>query len=80
MNREEAADAVRIIITDEVHHDDFVMSEELTASDVGGWDSLSHMVIIMQIEKKFDIKFRLKELNKMKNMSSLLDLILTKTQ
>ncbi len=80
MNRDELSEAVKAIIIDTVKHDDFVMSEELTATDVSGWDSLSHMSIITGIEQKFSVKFKLKELNKLKNMSSLLDLILSKMQ
>lgn len=78
MNRNDVENAVRAIISEAVGHDDFVMSDDLTAAEVDGWDSLSHMNIIMMIENKFDIKFRLKELNKLKNMSSLLELILSK--
>ena len=49
------------------------MSEMLTATDVDGWDSLTHMMIISEVEKAFSITFKLKELNKMKNMGDMLD-------
>lgn len=78
MNREEISGIVWSIIVDTVGHDDFVMSEELTASDVGGWDSLSHMSIILAIEERLSVRFKLKELSKLKNMSNLLDLIHSK--
>jgi acyl carrier protein len=36
------------------------------------------MLLISEIEKEFDIKFKLKELNKMKNVGDLITIILTK--
>lgn len=52
-----------------------VLSPELTASDVDNWDSLTHMILISEIETEFNIKFKLKELNKMKNVGELIELI-----
>lgn len=52
--------------------------DEMTASDVDNWDSLSHMILISNIEKNFSIKFKLRELNKMKNVGVLLDLLTEK--
>jgi acyl carrier protein len=52
----------------------------LTANDVGNWDSLSHMILIGEVEKSLGITFKLKELNKMKNVGDMMDIILTKLQ
>lgn len=56
-------------------HDRFEMREDLTAPDVEGWDSLTHMTIITGLEAAFNIKFKLREINKLKNMGSLIELI-----
>ena len=56
----------------------FEMREKLSAAVVEGWDSLSNMIIISEVEKQFSINFKLKELNKMKNMGDMLDLIASK--
>jgi acyl carrier protein len=55
------------------------MKDELSAAEVDGWDSLTHMIIITEIEKKFQISFKLKELNKLSNLGSLINLIQLKT-
>ena len=55
-----------------------VLSESLTANDVDNWDSLTHMILITEIETQFDIKFKLKELNKMKNVGDLIEIITLK--
>ncbi len=61
-----------------LEHENFEMHDELTARDVDGWDSLSHMMIITKIEEEFSIRFKLRDLNKLKNMGSLVSVIQSK--
>jgi acyl carrier protein len=56
-------------------NDSLIISDDLTANDVEGWDSLTHMLLISEIENTFSIKFKLKELNKMKNVGDMIHLI-----
>ena len=69
---------VKEIIISVVKHEGFEMKDELVAGEVDGWDSLTHMIIITSIEKEFNIKFKLKELNKLKNAGTLIELIQSK--
>ncbi len=78
MERNEIIAQVQQILKTALNHENFEMSETLSAADVDGWDSLSHMIIISEVEKQFSITFKLKELNKMKNMGDMLDLIASK--
>ena len=78
MERKEITEKIRVILVAVLEHEDFKMSEELIAADVDGWDSLSHMMIISKIESEFSIRFKLRELNKMRNLNSLIDLIESK--
>ena len=55
--------------------DAIVLKDELTANDVANWDSLSHMIMIGEVENIFSIKFKLKELNKLADVKGLVDLI-----
>ncbi len=55
-----------------------VITDQLSAPDVANWDSLSHMLLISEVESKFSIKFRLKELNKMANVGDMIDVIISK--
>jgi acyl carrier protein len=55
-----------------------VLRNNLTANDVGNWDSLTHMLMIGEVENAFSIKFKLKELNKLSNVGGLIELIETK--
>ena len=58
--------------------DSILLVNELTANDVNDWDSLTHMILISEIEQDFNIKFKLKELNKMKNVGVLIEIIASK--
>jgi acyl carrier protein len=57
-----------------VFDDDRVeIGRETTAHDVEGWDSLSHINLIVAIESAFNIKFLNKELLRFKNVGDLVD-------
>jgi acyl carrier protein len=59
---------------------DLVITRESNASTVDGWDSLAHISLVVAIERKFKIKFALGELEDLKNVGDLLDLMETKLQ
>jgi len=80
MDKSTIVGKVREILVGVLKHENFEMTDEVTASEIKGWDSLSHMIIITEIEKAFGIRFRLKELNKLNNMGALINLIETKSQ
>lgn len=67
----ELTDIFRKTFSDET----LILADEMTANDVDNWDSLSHMLLITEIESHFSIKFKLRELNKLKNVGILIDLI-----
>ncbi len=54
---------------------DLHIHEAMTASEVNQWDSISHLVMISKVEEVFGIKFKLKDLIKLKNVGDLLLLI-----
>lgn len=79
MDRKEISRTVQGILIDILHLDNFEMKENMTAADVPGWDSLSHMVIISKVEKEFNVIFKLRELSKLENLDALIDLIQQKS-
>ena len=80
MERDEIKNEVKKIFVSVLKNNNFEISDELTANDVDGWDSLSHMIIITEVEKKFEIKFKLKDLNKLNNIGNLIDIVAHKTE
>jgi acyl carrier protein len=69
------SERLKKIVLRELDLDDFEFFEETTANMVPGWDSLSHIQIIVAIEKDYKIKFKGIEILKIKNMGELQDLI-----
>ncbi len=75
MERKEIIDQLTVIFRKTLNDEILVLSDDMTADDVDNWDSLSHMLLITEIEDDFSIKFKLRELNKMKNIGVLIDII-----
>ena len=72
------SESLKKIVLRELDLDDFDFNDETTANMVPGWDSLSHIQIIVAIEKNYKIKFKGIEILKIKNMGELQGLIYTK--
>jgi len=51
---------------------DIQLNPETIASDIEGWDSLSHVNLIMAIEKSFKIRFNQKELMTFKRVGDMI--------
>lgn len=58
--------------------DSIVVRPDLTADDVDEWDSLSHIRLVLTVEKAFNIKFSASEIGKLKNVGEFADLIKSK--
>ncbi len=78
MNHSNILDKLTTIFREVFTNPNLVLSNDLTANDVDNWDSLTHMILITEIETRFEIKFKLKELNKMKNVGDLIEIITAK--
>ena len=78
MEKLEAINKLTEIFRKVLDDDSILLKDELTANDVDGWDSLSHMLIITEIERLFQIRFKLNELNKLNNIGNLLLLVSSK--
>jgi acyl carrier protein len=60
----------------EVFDDDTIeIFDEMTASDIEDWDSLTHFQLIVVIENKFGIKFTTSEISSTKNVGEFISLI-----
>lgn len=78
MEKNEILSKVQSIFQDVLDNDDIELSTETTAEDVEEWDSLSHIQLIVAIEKEFKIKFTSKEIMSWGNIGEMLDCILAK--
>ena len=67
------------IMADTFDLDDLKVARETTASEVEEWDSLSHVRLIVAIERAFKIKFSNAEIERLRNAGELVDAIASKT-
>jgi acyl carrier protein len=63
-------------IFDELFLDEVIVTPELSAKDVEEWDSLLHISLVVAIEERFGIKFRVGEVEATHNVGEFADLIL----
>jgi acyl carrier protein len=63
------------IFQDVFDEDSIEVTPKLSADDVDGWDSLTHIRLLLTIEKVFKIKFSTSEIGKLENVGDLVALI-----
>jgi acyl carrier protein len=63
----------------EIFEIDYEVTAETSADDVDEWDSISHIELITKLESVFSIRFGLGELQDLKNVGDMAELIKEKT-
>jgi len=58
--------------------DEIEIDRHTTANDIDGWDSMSHMTLLMAIEEDFEIEFEEWEVIDLSDVGELIDLITEK--
>ena len=73
MDNKEILGQVQDIFQDILDNDAIVLTDHTTANDVDNWDSLTHIQLVVSIEKHFKIKFTSKEILSWKNVGEMID-------
>jgi acyl carrier protein len=55
--------------------DELNVTPQTTADDVDGWDSLSHIRLVLAVSKAFGVKFSASEIGNLRNVGEFADLI-----
>lgn len=74
MTRQEIFEKLNEVFSD-VFDEDVALTPETTAADISGWDSLTHITLISEVEDAFGIKFTMKDVLGMKNVGEMADMI-----
>jgi acyl carrier protein len=74
MNQSEVISKLQTIF-DEIFLEPPALTPELTAKDVPEWNSLIHIVLLLSVEKAFDVRFRVGEVEATKNIGEFAQLI-----
>lgn len=78
MIREEVLNQINEIFIDVLDEDDIAIMESTTANDVEGWDSLTHIQLVVAIEKHFKVRFSSIEIRSWKDVGEMIDCIVAK--
>ena len=75
MSTPEILQAVTTIMRDVLELPDLNVTTATSAADVDEWDSMTHIQLISEIEKKYKVRFALGELQALKNVGDMIGLI-----
>lgn len=78
MGKTEILAKLQEIYQDVLDNEDIVLTTETTADDIEEWDSLTHVQLVVAIEKIFRIKFTSKEILSWRNVGDLVDCVANK--
>jgi acyl carrier protein len=78
MEKEEVLKIVNELFIDVLDDENIELGYETTAADVDEWDSLSHIQLVVAVEKRFKIRFTSQEIQRWKNVGEMIDCILAK--
>lgn len=80
MERKNIFEKLNEIFIDVLDLDECELTEESSADDIEEWDSLSHIQLIVAIEKAFKIKFTSLEIMKWANVGEMVNSMEEKLQ
>ena len=78
MNQQEVLEKVNVIFKRIFENDNLLIDMSTTADDVEEWDSLNHTLMIVEVEKFFNLKFKLKEVLGFQNVGDMVNTIVTR--
>lgn len=65
------ADKLKAVIFRELGLDEYELTESTLATEVPGWDSLSHIRVLAAVEDAFGVRFKSHEVMRLKNVGEL---------
>jgi acyl carrier protein len=79
MDRRAILHRLNKVFVETLDNEAIILAEETTANDVAEWDSLSHIQLVVEVEKEFGIRFTAREIQGWKTIGEMIDSISTKT-
>ncbi|MBW4038415.1 MAG: acyl carrier protein [Acidobacteria bacterium] len=80
MNQAQIYAHLNAIFDDVFDLDSTEITPETTAKDIEGWDSISHIRLIITVEKKFNIKLSASDVGRLETVGDLATLIQSRTE
>ncbi len=67
------------VFQDVFEDDEIEITRQTAAKDIEGWDSLTHVRLVVNVEKVFKVRFSSSEVASLQNVGDLIDLIVAHT-
>ena len=80
MEKEEILEQLTLIFEQVLKRSDLKIDYNMSAEDIDEWDSLTNMTIISEIEKKWGVHFKLRDIVRMKNIGDIIDVIIKQSR
>ena len=78
MNRQEIFNKVSKIFKEVLEDESVVIKESQGAEDIDEWDSLTHIMLVVETEKTFELKFLSSEISNWDTIGDMVDAIESK--
>ena len=78
MTKQDLMSKIQAIFRDVFDEDDLIIVASTNSGDIDEWDSLNHINLVSSIEKDVGIRFSLGELESLKDVGAMVDLIMDK--
>jgi acyl carrier protein len=78
MDRTQMLAQLSTIMQEVLDDPNVVLTPATTADDVEGWDSMSNITFVVEVERRFGIKFNTAEIEEMRNVGDMLSIIAAK--
>jgi acyl carrier protein len=78
MTEPEVMERLNKVFAEIFRRDDLALQPAMTAADVPGWDSFKQIEIVVAVEERFHVKFRTREIIRLRNIGDMVALIASK--
>ena len=77
MTREQVFETLNEVFQEVFDDTSIEVDENTTSEDIEDWDSLEHINLIASVEQEFGVKFNMGQVNTMKNVGEMVDIIMS---
>jgi acyl carrier protein len=75
MTKDEILEKIQNVVRDQLDDDQVELKMDTVANSVEGWDSLSHIRIIIAVEEEFGVEFNTSDVISLHNLGDLVNLV-----
>lgn len=75
IDRDSAKSRLNEIFREVFDDDSIEIREDMTAGDIDEWDSLSHITLVLSVEKEFGVRLNAAEVGGLANVGKMIDLL-----